>query len=649
MLTSSTLELISGFLPRPPCAMIAAGPSVRCATERCDCLSASAALSFTVERIPARYARERGVCLALAARVREVMVVTCRPAGLKDSAQAALEVGMWWVDRCLRAAGQQAAGGTAALFCCIKIVDVAVERLMLYSSEDSPFSGTPSLGRMRMPRYFFGLQLFRLAKLRHVELSPSVRRLIVEFDVWSCLRWPQPEVNSLLNSLVSPLRVVRVGTCSVSPVKLLNKFHASLRVLYLFRRTAALRDPADTRAPVNIEDEEYEEEESNRSLSSVPGVGAHATTQKANQPPEAAPEIAPLPPTATALPALSTIPTPTATTGTRSRRTKRVRLSSVAAAAPVLEELHVESSSRRSLPRWVETCTRLKHVTLRNCAYCRVDALRPARALTSIALEGCASFVGFDIFRSFPQLQSVTVKNCGLLRDLHWLPRRTGALRSLCIHHMSLTSFTAFASAAFLGLGLSGLEVLNLSVPSLHALRPFVSPAAASLRELTLFACFNLNGFSDLPALPVLERVVITGNRHMQNFLWLEKSPRVVEVRATQCTQLNSMKGLDTLHQLRVLVVNGCYQVRGIAQLAKCVSLMYLDVSHCRLLTRVSALKKLPRLQHVLMHNCTSLVKDFGWIKGCPKLVELMVPGPAWIEPAANVLRHLGRHDVALR
>ncbi|KAG5485746.1 hypothetical protein LSCM1_07157 [Leishmania martiniquensis] len=649
MQTSHTLALISGFLPQPPCAMIAAGPVVRCATERRDCLAASATHSFTVERITARHAREKGVCLALADKVQEVMVITCRPAGRKDGAQAALEVAMWWVDRCLRVAAEEAAEEAAPLFCCMRIVDVAVERLMLYSSEDSPVSGVPPCLRMRMPRCFLALQLFRLSKLRHVQLSPSVRRRIVELDVWSCLRWPQSDVNSLLTSLQSPLRAVRVATCSVSPVKLLNKFHASLRVVYLFRRTSALRDPTDTRVPVNIEDEEYEEEESNQSPSLMPGGCAPAAAQKSSLLPEAAQTISPLPPTAAPLTALHTTPTTTSVSGTRGRRTKRVRLSAAAAVAPVLEELYVESSSRRSMPRWVETCTRLRHVTLRNCAYSRVDSLRFARALTSVVLEGCGNFVGFDIFRSFPQLQSVTVKSCALLRDLYWLPRLTGALRSLCIHHTSSASLTAFASAAFLGAGLSGLEQLNLSIPSLHALRPFMSPAAASLRELTLFACLNLNGFADLPPLPVLEKVVITGNRHMQNFLWLAKSPRVVEVRATQCTQLTSMAGLDALHLLRVLDINGCQQVRGIAPLAECRSLTYLDVSHCGLLTRVSALKKLPRLQYVLMHNCTSLAKDFGWIEGCPKLVELMVPGPAWIEPAANVLHHLGRCDVTLR
>lgn len=559
-------------------------------------------------------------------------MVTCRAAGRKDGAQAALEVGMWWVDRCLSAGVQQATGGTAVLFCCMKIVDIAVERLTLYSSEDSPLSESSAIGRMRMPRHFFGLQLFRLGELRHVQLSPSVRRLVVEVDVRSCLRWPQSEVNNFLASLQSPLRAVRVATCSVSPVKLLNKFHASLRVLYLFRRTTTVRDPTDTRVPVNIEDEEYEEEEST-SPSLTPAMDAPATAQQANQ--------------LTAAQFMST--NSTAVTGARGRRTKRLRLSPAAAAAPVLEELHVTSSARRSLPRWVEKCTRLKHITLRNCTYNRVDSLRFARKLTSVLLDGCANFVGFDCLCGFPELRSVTVKNCGLLRDLSWLSWLRGSLCYLCIYHLLPASVTTFASASCLGMGLSELEELNLSMPSLHALRPFVAHSSATLRELTLFTCMSLSGFSDLPALPALEKVVITGNCHMQNFLWLSRSPRVVEVRATQCSQLMSLTGLDALHQLRVLDVNGCQRIRTIAPLAECVSLTYLDVSHCGLLTRVSVLEKLPYLQCVLMRNCTSLVKDFGWIVGCPKLVELMVPGPAWVEAARGVLHRLCRRNVVLR
>ncbi|TPP55003.1 hypothetical protein CGC20_23355 [Leishmania donovani] len=642
-------ELLLSFSPQPPRAMLAAGPGARCATERRCCVGSSSTLSFTVERVPARYARERGVCLAPAAGVREVMVVTCCAAGRKDGAQAALEVGMWWVDRCLSTAVQQAAGGTAVLFCCMKIVDVAVERLTLYSSEDSPLPASSAIGRMRMPRHFFGLQLFRLGELRHVQLSPSVRRLVVEVDVRSCLRWPQSEVNNFLASLQSPLRAVHVATCSVSPVKLLNKFHASLRVLYLFRRTTTVRDPTDTRVPVNIEDEEYEEEESNTSPSLTPAMDAPATAQHASQLPAAVHGVAQLSPIARTVTPQSTSTTSTTATGARSRRTRRLRLSSAAAAAPVLEELHVTSSARRSLPRWVETCTRLKHITLRNCAYNRVDSLRFARKLTSILLDGCASFVGFDCLCGFPELRSVTVKNCGLLRDLSWVPRLRGSLSYLCIHHLSPASITAFASASCLGMGLSGLEELNLSIPSLHALRSFVAHSSATLRELTLFTCMSLSGFSDLPALPALEKVVITGNCHMQNFLWLSRSPRVVEVRATQCSQLMSLTGLDALHQLRLLDVNGCQRVRTIAPLAECVSLTYLDVSHCGLLTRVSVLEKLPCLQCVLMRNCTSLVKDFGWIEACPKLVELMVPGPSWVEAARGVLRRLGRRNVVLR
>ncbi|CAJ1040409.1 hypothetical protein Q4I32_001356 [Leishmania shawi] len=643
------LELVASFLPQPSLAMIAAGPGVRCAAERRDGVGASSTLSFTVERVPARYARERDACLAPVAGVREVMVVTCRGAGRKDGAQTALKVGMWWVDRCLSRAAQQAAGETAALFCCIRIVDVVVERLTLYSSEDSPFSGAPSPAHMLMPQHFFVLQLFRLAELRHVQLSPSVRRLVVEVDVRSCLRWSQSDVNALLASLQSPLRAVRVTTCSVSPVKLLNKFHASLRVLYLFRRRAVHRDPTHTRMTVSMEDEEYEDEESNRSLSVAPAVDAHVTASSASGLPAAATGAKLMPLTSMTVTPQSTSAALTTATGTRRRRPEHLRLSAATTAAPALEELHVTSSSLRSLPRWVESCTQLKHITLRNCAYTRADSLRSARALTTVLLEGCPNFVGFDFIYGLPALLSVTVKNCGLLRDLSWLPRLKGSLRSLCIHHLSSASLTVFALASFLGTGLSGLEELNLSVPTLHVLRPFVSQAAATLRVLTLFTCINLSGFSDLPALPALEKVVITGNRHMQNFLWLAKSPRMVELRATQCTQLVSLAGIDALHHLRLLDVNGCQNLCSIAPLAKCVFLTYLDVSQCRLLRRVSVLEKLSCLQCVLMRNCTSLAKDFGWVEACPKLVEIMVPGSAWVEPARSALCRFGRCHVVLR
>ncbi|GET86146.1 hypothetical protein, unknown function [Leishmania tarentolae] len=648
MLTSTMLELLVSFLPQPPRAMIAAGPRVRCATERRSCVGASSSRSFAVERVPARYAREQSICLALAAGVQEVMVVTCCAAGRKDGAQAALEVGMWWVDRCLSTAAQRAAGGTATLFCVMNIAEVAVEQLTLYSIEDSPLSGPSTIGRMRMPRHLFGLQLFRLGGLRRVQLSPSVRRLVVEVDVRSCLRWPQSEVNNLLTNLQSPLRAARVATCSVSPVKLLNKFHASLRVLYLFRRTSARRDPNDSQVPLNMEDEEYEEEESNPSPSLTPAMDVPATTQSASQLPAAVHETAQMAPTTGRVAAQSTSTSSTAAAGTRSRRTKHLRLSPAAAAAPVLEELYVISSARRSLPRWVETCTGLKHITLRHCAYNRLESLRFARNLRSVVLEGCASLTGFDFLCNLPELRSVTVRGCGLMGDLSWVPRLTGPLTFLCVHQTLPAPITGLVSASSPEMHLSVLEELNLSLPSPSTLRPFVAHSFSTLRELTLFMCVRMRGFSDLPALPGLEKVAITVNDHMQNFSWLSRSPRVVEVRATQCSQLTSLTGLDALHQLRVLDINGCQRVRTIAPLAECVALTYLDVSHCNLLTRVSVLEKLACLQCVLMNNCASLVKDFRWIEGCPKLMEVMVPGAAWINPAREVLRRIGRHNVVL-
>lgn len=652
MLARSMWDAVLDCIALPPRTVSAVGPYARRAAEQRASPGNSGAVGIDLERVPCHEARERGVLLYVPMLAEEVLVVTVRPGSVADAARAALELSMWWVDRSL-----QAAVPAAGLQCCIRISDLAIERLSLFSSEDSPpstRSGGTAVGRLRMPRFPFALQLSRLAELRHVQLSPSVRRCVTELDVRSCLQWHAADVNAMLDSLQSPLRGVRVMSCCVSPRALLNRFFASLRVLHLFRRSGGYRDANRRSVSASYEDEEYEEEESVQTPSPPPTANSVATSvSHGNSPPRhSAPSMTPLPPSTSgaATPVPSAAPAPSANSqGARPARPRRPRLSPAVAAGAVLDELFIVNSARRALPRWVESCGRLRYLSLRNCAYESLDVLRNARSLTTVFLEGCDHFARYELFSAVGPLHTMTIRNCAQLRDLSWLPRLSGALRTLYIHHLSPLPLTTFASAAALGVGLSGLRELHLSVPSLLALRPLVSHAARTLRDLTLFTCINLNNFNELPALPALERVTITGNRHMRNFFWLANSPHVVELRATQCIQLSSLTGLDALSQLRVLDLSGSSQIRTIAPLAECTALEYIDISQCGLLTRVSALEHLPLLQVVFMRNCTSLVRDFRWIEACPLLEEVMVPGHSWIEPAARVLRRLHRTNVLLR
>ncbi|KAG5498506.1 hypothetical protein JKF63_02792 [Porcisia hertigi] len=624
MFTDSMLDIIVGFSHPLSRALLAASPLARYAAERCGSSKTPCPRGFSVRWISTQVARkEENLCLAPAEEVTEVMVVSCHSAGRMDSVQAAMEVSMWWVDRCLSTAVRQAAGGTPALFCCMRFSQLAVDRLMLYSTEDSPVSERSSLTHMRMPQHFFALQFFRLPELRHVQLSPSVRRLIVEVDIRSCLRWSPSDANAFLSSLQSPLRAVHVENLSVSSTRVYKRFHSSLLVLHLFREATASRDPSRKEAAFTPEDEEYEEE-----------------------------EIGPMAPPGTATTALPTAATATtdstAAGAARDQQTKRVRLSAVTAASPALEELRVTGSTRSALPRWVEKCTRLKRVSLSRCDYARLDSLCSAKGLTSFSLDGCRHLKEFDFLCGFPKLQSVALKNCESLRDLSWVTGLSGELRSLLLHSSSAFSLDPVTLPNASGVRLSGLKVVNLSMQHLVTLRPLMLCVAHTLSELTLFMCLDVNGFSDLPALTALQKVAITCNNHMQNFMWLAKSHGLLELRATQCTQLVSLTGLEAMVHLRILDVTGCSRIQTIAPLAKCVSLEKLDLAQCYKLTRVSVVRGFPRLHTVNVLGCLSLVEDFRWIEDCPRMLCLTVPSQNWLKPAENVIKTLGRPDFLL-
>lgn len=648
-------EVASYALLSLPRAALAAGPRVRYAAEQREAVVPHSDYALTVERIAVVSAGYKGLCLYTPPAVEEAVVVTVQGLARYGTAEAAAEAGMWWVDRSLKDA-------SGRVVCCLRLKELSAEKLYLYSRPDENTPAQPaSVRRLRVPSGPFTLHVSRLAELRTLQLSPTVARLVVELDVRSCLRWSQEEVHGTLNAITAPLRGVRVPTVSLPAVTLLRRFHSSLRVLYLFRRTSAVFH--DAQGLGAFDDEETEEEETRMEsamLPAAPTAGAAAAKTPA-APPRVAPARPPArpatqrgkAPTATSASSSATAATTATTATTANRPTAAARRSRPLPrlppnVIPVLEELHISNSVRRRLPQWVSRCLNLRRLSIHNCRYDGIAALRHLAALEEVTLESCALFTRFDSLCHFLQLRTLAVKNCGQLRSIAWLPRLSGALVSLTLHHLAPVPLVTAEEASTVGVGLDCVTTLHLSAPVLRHLRPLLVHAAATLRELTLFTCINADDFAELPALPSLERLLITGNRHMQSFTWLSGSPLLTEVRATQCTQLTSLNGLGTCRQLRMLDLTGAAQLHNITDARNCTALTYVDLSQCLALNDVAALRRLPQLRCVMLRNCMRLPKSFGWLSGCPNLEELVLPSGAWFDAASEALQQLGRWDAVL-
>ncbi|KPA74784.1 hypothetical protein ABB37_09067 [Leptomonas pyrrhocoris] len=634
-----------------PYAALAAGPRLRSAAERRGAVAQSSTGDFTVERVQAERVPGADVCLSLPPDATEVLVVTLNDLAPHRNALAAAEAGMWWVDRCM--AEVSTAAGAARLVCCVRVKEMNVRRLYLYSSADVGEAVLASVGagstagvrRLRVPNAPFALQMDRMAELWDVQLSPSVTRRIVEVDVRSCLRWRQAEVNQLITSLNAPLRAVRVTTVSLPAIALLRRFYASLRVLHLNRCSAAIFH--DAHGLVTYDDEEVEEEETR--TDSAPNS---AETSGKIPPPPPAPR-APLSvksrkATKVAAAASKAGKAAKGSAGSfpapRPRRNKLV-LPLPAGATPVLEELHISASLRRALPRWIQQCLYLERLSLSGCCYTNLDALRGLTGLREVTLESCNRLAAFDVFCGFTQLRAISIQHCAMLRSISWLPRLAGALRSLTLHQHSSSSLILPEGAASggLGIGLDCLQLLDISLPDMIRLTPLVHRAARMLRELTLFNCSSVEDFAALPPLPSLEKVCITHNRHMQNLKWLRGSPLLTELRATQCLHLSSLAGIGSCRKLHVLEVTGAVRLKDINGLESCTALAYVDLSQCRLLTNVSLLGHLKHLHKVLLRGCMQLSKDFEWLSECPALDYLMVPHSSWYVAASERLQQLNR------
>jgi Leucine-rich repeat (LRR) protein len=651
-------EAVIGFTAQVPYAALAASPVLRTAAERRDSGRSGADCAFTVERVPVACACEKGVSLWVPAHAQEVLVVSLHGLARRGSVCEAAKAGMWWVDRCLQLA-EAADASCPTLMCCVRVVEMDVKRLFLYcSATDGATMGSAPAGvcSLRAPAHPFALHMQRVVELRALHLSPEVSQLIVEVDVRTCLRWSQAEVNTFLTSLNAPLRAVRVPTVSLAAVSLLRRFHDSLRVLHLCRRTAAVfHDPQSL--PM-FDDEELEED-----ASTPPSVPTSAEVLTGKLPPPARRAAAPGKGRRTAAAAAASKPVATATskgmptataetgrggnTAVGPRRLKRF-LRPPLDVTPVLEELHISSSVRHQLPSWVRRCLHLQRLTLNGCRYEDLSSLCGARGLREITIEGCNHLARFELLCRFPQLRALCVKNCALLGSIAWLPAMSAALRSLTVHHLSAIPLSTTEEATTIGVGLNHVESISLCIPAMTKLQPLLVHAAQTLRELTLFTCLSVDDFARLPALPSLERLCITGSRHMQSLAWLRRSPRLTEVRATQCTQLTSLAGLDRCPQLRMVEVAGASQLLNINALASCTALVYVDLSQCALLTSVSPLRRLPHLTCVLLRNCVQLSKDFEWVSGCPALVELALPSSGWYNAAIDRLQQLNRRNTVV-
>lgn len=647
-----TYREIAAYSVQLPFAALAAGPQLRCAAEWTDAAPQNGERAITVDRVSAQAASAKGLCLSIPSSTEEIVVVTVQGLSNYGTAEEAADTAMWWVDRSLsspppstQASVSDGGEGTRVL-CCLRLKEVRGEKVYLYSAADVGVSAEMSttVRRLRVPRCPFTLQLSRLVELRTLQVSPSVSRLVTELDVGSCLRWLPAEVHSFLSTLEAPLRGVRVTTVSLSPLALLQRFHASLRVLHLYRRsTAVFHDPM---GPFMFEDEELEEEES-RSDPTPPGV--------LTMPPVKLPARAAPPSQGTRLSHLRTraaAPTSALAPARRTRlppppRPRRQVLCLPLGVVPVLEELHIANSVRRRLPGWVAQCRRLRRISLTECCYKNVDALRNL-VLQEVSLERCNAFAAFDFFCDFPQLRVLAMKHCDQLRSIAWLPRLSGALRSLTLHHLLPTPLLTESDATAVGNRLNQVEVLNVSIRDLRKLYPLVCYAASTLRELTLFTCLSLSDFAALPRLPSLEKVSVTGNGHMQNLKWLSYSPLVTVVRATQCTQLTSLEGLEACSQLRVLEVTGAHELQDISAVATCAKLFYLDLSQCFSLASVTVLRHLSCLRCVLLRNCVRLPKNFDWLAGCPAVMEVMLPNGQWFDAASKKLQALNRQNTVV-
>lgn len=635
---------ISNFLDLVPFAARAAAPPLRRLAEHRQVVHYN---GCAVRRMSAAQAAEQKVCLYLPPSLTEVMLVSLLPFLCEDSSQSGAGAGLWWVDRCLREASQEP---RCNLLCRVMLPEgLPVERLVLYSSADEVRTAARDTGEeseyWRVPNGPFALHLHRLVNLAHVQLSPCVSSCLVELDVSKCRKWSQSAVANLLESLNAPLRAVRSTDVSLSAVALLRRFHKSLRVMHLTRRTPALpHAPRGLLTPA-FDDEEFEEDPSAPSSADTSGKLPPVVLPRdpSPSPTPTATAAKKMPASAKAAAKPKKAESKSVTNPSKPQRKGKRTYKLPADVIPVLEELSIASSFFNAVPRWVGWCSRIQRITFVSCRFVKLTKLQGLTELREITLEGCENLASLEPLISLPQLEVLSVKNCNKLHPFKWLPRLTGALRSLVLSNSALHSLVDVTNLADAGVGLDHLRYLSLSAPSLTELEPFIARAARTLTELHLTNCNAVSDFDKLPPLPLLERVTINSNRHVKNFNWLSGSARLTELAATQCLWLESLEGLDGCHQLRRLEVTNAPRLRNVAFLARCAVLTYVDFSTCTALSDVTVLGHLPELRSALLRNCTRLPVEFGWIDSCPKLAELMVPDSTYVSTASEALRNAGR------
>ncbi|OEL29456.1 hypothetical protein BAE44_0009525 [Dichanthelium oligosanthes] len=186
------------------------------------------------------------------------------------------------------------------------------------------------------------------------------------------------------------------------------------------------------------------------------------------------------------------------------------------------------------------------------------------------------------------------------------MPNWTGELRKLHSLHVSTTYPELKASSEVMS-KLTSLRLLTLSNCERMASLPESLGDLASLQELRIDRCPNLNNLNKLISLHML---TLFNCESMAVPEWLGDLACLRELRIDRCPNLNNLNGvIGRLSSLQSLQVTSCENIQELTEsLGSLTSLMKLEVIWCRSIRYLpESIPQLPNLEDLAVICCPEL------------------------------------------
>ncbi|KAL6128906.1 hypothetical protein ACLB2K_072259 [Fragaria x ananassa] len=295
---------------------------------------------------------------------------------------------------------------------------------------------------------------------------------------------------------------------------------------------------------------------------------------------------------------------------------------------PLLRGLDiVDCLQLSSLPNWLEYCTSLQNLSIRNCDKLTSISLHSLASLGNLSIKYCDSLESVSIVQGFTSLRHFIIEGCERLTFLLIGQEAFPKLKSLVI--------SMCGSLRYLSDGMhSHVSLEKLMISCCRNLQTI--PGLSNLTCLKLLNISNCSGLTSLPSglalassptsLTCLKELEIGGfKKDLESFLAFEVSSQHLDVlRLWGWPKLKSLpEQIQHLTLLRKLTIQSFEQVEAFPEwFGNLASLVLLRIQNC------SSLMYLPSVGSM---QCLTKLKQLE-ISSCPKLQERCskASGPEW-------------------